>query len=229
MKQRRKPVRRTISQRSELINDFHVHGINPDTREIVLMSSAENQEDGLDWTSANTFIKNLLLLNMMNHTPILIHQCTPGGEWNYGMAIYDAIVASPSPITLVAYAHARSMSSIIPQAAKKRIITPNADFLIHFGGSGYEGDARSFVAEGKWSDKIDARMLDIYVARCARGPFFRRNRYTKAKVREYLKRRMNEVREWYMRPDEAIDKGFVDGILGTPGFKLNEIHPAYTG
>ncbi len=226
MKPRRKPVRRTISQRSELITDLHMFGINPDTREIVLMSSAENLEDGLDWTSANTFIKNLLLLNMMNHTPILIHQCTPGGEWEYGMAIFDAIVASPSPITLIAYAHARSMSSIIPQAARKRIITPNADFLIHFGSAGYEGDARSFVAEGKWMDKIDARMLDIYVSKCASGPFFKRNRYSREKIRTYLRNKMNEHREYYMTPTEAVDKGFMDGILGTPGFKMNELRNA---
>ena len=34
---KRKP-RRSISQRSELVYDLHEFGINPDTREIVLMS-----------------------------------------------------------------------------------------------------------------------------------------------------------------------------------------------
>ena len=219
VKQRRKPVRRTISQRSELINDFHTWGVNPDTREIVLMSSPDNIEDGIDWTCANTFIKNLLLLNMMNHTPILVHQCTCGGEWNYGIAIYDAILASPSPVALVAHAHARSMSSIIPQAAKRRVIMPNADFMVHFGMAGYEGDSRSFVAEGKQTDVMDGRMLDIYTAKCVRGNFFRRNKYTRDRVREYLRQRMNEIREWYMPAAEAVDKGFMDGVFGTPRFK----------
>ncbi len=224
MKHSRKPVRRTISQRSELINDLHEFGINPDTREIVLMSNPENPEDGIDWTCANTFIKNLLLLDAVNHQPVLIHQCTCGGEWNYGMAIYDAIAASRSPVTVLSYAHARSMSSIIPQAAKKRVITANADFLIHFGGAGYEGDSRSFVAEGRQIDRADDQMLSIYVGKCIKGPFFRRNRYSKDRVREYLRRRMNEVREWYMTPAEAVDKGFMDGVLGTPGFRtLDEI------
>jgi ATP-dependent protease ClpP protease subunit len=219
VKQRRTPVRRTISQRSELINDFHTWGVNPDTREIVLMSSPDNIEDGIDWTCANTFIKNLLLLNMMNHTPILVHQCTCGGEWNYGIAIYDAILASPSPVVLVAHAHARSMSSIIPQAAKRRVIMPNADFMVHFGMAGYEGDSRSFVAEGKQTDVMDGRMLDIYTAKCVRGNFFRRNKYTRDRVREYLRQRMNEIREWYMPAAEAVDKGFMDGVFGTPRFK----------
>ena len=223
MKQpRRKPVRRTISQRSELITDFHTYGINPDTREIVLMSNPENPEDGIDWTCANTFIKNLLLLNSMNHTPILVHQITCGGEWNYGIAIYDAIAASPSPVVLLAHAHARSMSSIIPQAAKKRVIMPNCDFMIHFGSAGYEGDSRSFVAEAKEIDLADARMLEIYTAKCVRGNFFRRNKYSKDRVREFLRAQMNKIREWYMPAPESVDKGFMDGIFGTTGFRTLE-------
>jgi len=217
----RKP-RRNISQRSELIYDLHCFGINPDSREIVLMSSAEGAEDGITWTAANTFIKNLLLLNALNHQSILVHQCTCGGEWAYGMAIYDAIAASRSPVTVLAYAHARSMSSIIPQAAKKRVIMPNADFLIHFGTAGYEGDSRSFVAEGRQLDKADGVMLAIYTTKCVKGPFFRRNKYSSARVKEFLRQRMNENREWYMTPDEAVDKGFMDGIFGTAGFKTLE-------
>jgi ATP-dependent protease ClpP protease subunit len=215
----RRPIRRTISQRSELIADFHAHGINPDTREIVLMSDPNNPEEGIDYCCANTFIKNLLLLNSLNHLPILVHQITCGGEWNYGMAIYDAIVASRAPTILVAYAHSRSMSSVIPQAAKRRVIMPNTDFLIHFGTQAYEGDARSFEAEGKWSERLNRRMVEIYAVKCSRGPFFRRKKMSREKVRQYLWNTMNEKREWYMTPDEAVDLGFMDGVFGRPPFR----------
>ena len=210
--------RRTISQRSDLLGDFHKYGVNLDSREIVLQSSPDNQDDGLDYISANIFIKNLLFLNNLNHFPIVIHQCTCGGCWNYGMAIYDAILSSPSPVILIAYAHARSMSSIIPQAAKKRIIHPNADFLIHFGGAGFEGDARSFIAEGQKADEIDRRMIDIYSGRCVKGPFFLK-KYSRERVRKYLREQMNIRREWYMSPAEAVHMGFMDGIYGTPGYR----------
>jgi ATP-dependent protease ClpP protease subunit len=205
-----------------MVNDFHNFHVNLDSREIILMSEPANTEEGIDWACANTFIKNLSLLNSMNHTNILVQQCVCGGEWAYGIAVYDAILTSPSPVTLLAHAHARSMSSIIPQAAKKRVIMPGAEFLIHFGTSGFEGDARSFVAEGKRSEQLDARMLDIYSTRCARGPFFKRNKYSRLKVKEYLRKRMNEEREWYMEPEEAVDKGFMDGIFGTKGFRTLE-------
>ena len=29
---------------------------------------------------------------------------------------------------------------------------------------------------------------------------------------------MNEMREWYMPPTEAVDKGFMDGIFGDTWF-----------
>jgi ATP-dependent protease ClpP protease subunit len=214
-----KRPRRSASQRSEIVNDFHNYGVSLDTREIVLQSESGNDEDGIDFKCANTFIKNLLLLNSFNHQLILVHQCTCGGEWNYGIAIYDAIASSLSPVVLVAYAHARSMSSIIPQAAKKRVIMPNADFLIHFGGGSYNGDARSFVAEGKKSDELDNRMLDIYAGKCARGPYFKRRKFSREKVKKYLRDQMNAKREWYMTPDEAVDMGFMDGVFGKPGFR----------
>ena len=214
-----KKYRRTISQRSDMLGDLHKYGVNLDSREIVLQSHPENAEDGLDYCSANTFIKNLLFLNNLNHFPIVIHQCTCGGEWNYGIAIYDAIVASQSPTILIAYAHARSMSSIIPQAAKKRVMMPNADFLVHFGFAGFEGDGRSFVAEGHKVEEIDRRMIDIYAGRCVKGAFFRERKWTRERVRTYLREQMNTKREWYMSPVEAIRMGFMDGIFGTPGFR----------
>jgi len=214
--------RRTVSQRSELTYDLHEFGLNLDTREIVLQSAPENADDGLDYVSANRFIKNLLLLNSLNHQSILVHQCTCGGEWNYGIAIFDAINASPSPVTLIAHAHARSMSSIIPQAARKRVLMPNADFLIHFGTQSYEGDSQSFVAEGDKAKELNRRMIDIYSLRCARGPFFRRRKWSREKVRQYLREQMNVRREWYMTPEEAVDMGFMDGIFGKPGYRTYE-------
>ena len=56
-----------------------------------------------------------------------------GGEWSDGMAIYDAISMSRSYITIIAYGQAESMSSIIFQAADRRLITPNTYFMSHYG------------------------------------------------------------------------------------------------
>lgn len=219
-------VRWTRSQRAEAIEELHAYSINCETRELWIQADAGLAEDGVTWASANTFIKNLRFLQSLGAAPILVHQCSCGGDWNYGIAIYDAIKASKAQVAILAHAHARSMSSIIPQAAKLRLIMPNADFLIHFGSLEVGGDAKSAIAEAKWCEQLNERMLDLYASRCARGPYFRRRKWSRERIKQhYLIPTMDEKREVYMDAYEAVDKGFMDAVVGTRGYEnLEAVH-----
>ena len=114
--------RRTISQRSELIYDIHNFSVNADTRELFLNPdyNVENDEAEVDHRMAVTLIKNITFLNSQNDNPIIVHMCSCGGSWEYGLAIYDAIKSSQSEVYIITYAHASSMSSIILQAGDYR-------------------------------------------------------------------------------------------------------------
>jgi ATP-dependent protease ClpP protease subunit len=224
------PKRRTISQRSEMIYDAQIFGITVDTRELFIgpggiESYRDNDTAMIDYLTANQFIRNLRILNSMGNDPILVHSITCGGDWNYGIAIYDAIKNSCddpnlSNIVVLSHAHARSMSSVIPQAATYRVLMPNADFLIHSGTLGLDGNATSVLAEADWAKRIEEIMLDIYVDRCYEGGFWLREGITERKqIKEYLRTEMARRQEWYMTPREAVDKGFVDAILGDEGFE----------
>jgi ATP-dependent protease ClpP protease subunit len=215
------PKRRGISQRSEMIYDVHNFGIILDTREIFLSSALDYHYDDamIDHKAANTFIRNLQILNYMGSDTILVHQITNGGDWNMGIAIYDAIKNSSSETVLLAHAHARSMSSIIPQAATWRIIMFNADFLIHWGTSVLDGNFTSVQAEAEWDKKISERMLDIYLERCKEGEYWTRNGMDEQTIREWLRDQMDKKQEVYMTPREAVDKGFFDAVLGDEGFE----------
>lgn len=220
------PRRRTISQRSEVIYDVHNFGVMLDTREIFLNSDLDYdyEEAMLDHRSANTFIRNLQILNSLNHTPILVHQITCGGDWNYGIAIYDAIKNSCqdpqlSNITVLAYAHARSMSSVIPQAATWRVMMPNADFLIHYGTLGVEGNYTSVVSEVDWAKKQLEVMLDIYVDRCKDGEFFKKNNMDERATRKWLKDKIDSKQEFYTTAQESVYMGFMDGVMGDEDFE----------
>ncbi|KKK96243.1 hypothetical protein LCGC14_2664680, partial [marine sediment metagenome] len=84
------PKRRNISQTSEMVYDIHSFGIMIDTREIFLGAYINsNGEFCIDHKSSNIFIKNIQLLNNLSNKQILVHMNTIGGDWNYGMAIYD--------------------------------------------------------------------------------------------------------------------------------------------
>jgi len=217
------PKRRNISQKSEMVYDIQKFGLSLDTREIYLQSDADYHYDEamIDFTCANTFIKNINMLNGMGTEPILIHMITDGGDWNYGMAIYDAIKSSPSEIILLAYAHARSMSSIIPQAADVRIIMPNADFLIHNGSMGFgECNYQSVVSEVEWAKKqATETMMNIYVERCLEGQFFKRDRMDAKQIRIWLEKEMAYKQEVYFTARQSVDMGFMDAVLGDEGYE----------
>lgn len=224
------PRKRNISQKSELIYDLHNFGILVDTREIFLCSDPNSMcEDALiDHWTANNFIRNLRILNHLGQGNILIHMITCGGYFEYGMAIFDAIKESceseaGSEITILAYAHARSMSSLIPQAATKRIIMSNSDFLIHDGTISSEGNWRSVVSEVDWSKKQRDIMLDIYTSRCKDGQYWKRERMDEKEIKKWLGEQMDARQEFYMTPREAVDKGFMDAVLGDENYETIEM------
>ena len=221
--QKRTP-RRSISQRSELLYDTMEYDVLIDTREIFLHSTPDNCETdfemGIDYRMANRFSKLISYFEHQNKRPILIHVCSIGGIWEYGMAIFDRIAMSPCIVTTLSYAHARSMSSILIQAADYRVLTPNCDVLVHLGDSELGNSPHEHsMAEAKWAERLSERMMQIYAKRCARGPFFKRKRYAKTGVIGFLKRQIRDKAEWYMDGREAIEYGFADAILGDPEFE----------
>jgi len=195
---------------------LHLHGLSVETREIYLHGwldiAEETEEPGLDYRSATKFIKNLHFLQNQSNDDIVIHQHTIGGEWNEGVAIYDAIKASPCHITMIAHAHARSMSSITIQAADERLMMPNADFMVHYGDLALEGGETGVLSEADWSKHLDQKMLNIYALSCVgTGEFFRGKKIDY--VSKYIDRQMKDKTHWYMTSSEAVNYGFVDGVV----------------
>jgi ATP-dependent protease ClpP protease subunit len=221
------PVRRNITQRSEMVYDAHHFGIVLDTREIFLCSPDDPYEESyIDHRTAGNFIRNLHILNNMGHNPILVHMMTVGGIYECGMAIYDAIKNSCddpklSNITVLAYSYARSMSSIIPQAATWRVMMPSAYFLIHYGTySSEEKNWQSVISDIKWSEKETENMIDIYVNRCQNGDFWKREGLLEPKaIKRWIKRNIATRQELYLSAKEAVDKGFMDAVLGDDEFE----------
>jgi len=136
----------------EVIESLHDYSLDPKNREIYLVGEQEakipddDQEPGVEFLMANRFIKNLRFLSLANENPILVHSKTCGGYWEEGMAIYDAIKACPCYVTILNYTHARSMSSIIFQAADNRVMMPNSYFLFHLGSTEFGGTERAFFS-----------------------------------------------------------------------------------
>lgn len=215
------------SRIEQILTDVHYHNINVFTREVFLhgyYGSGDNEEPGVEYRMATTFEKNLRILDQEGQANILVHMHTFGGDWNDGMGMYNAIEFARSPVTILVYAHARSMSSIILQAASKRVLMPDADFMIHFGMEGNEDNYLAYMSAADTSKKAAERMLRIYAKRCINGEYFQ-SRYkslTEEKVMAFLGRKIQERGDWWLDAEKACYYGFADCVLGWPGYETPE-------
>lgn len=199
-----------------MVDAIHNYGIDPKNRELYLHGYVVNTEEdpGIEYKMAATFYKNIRMLDTISNDPIIIHMHSLGGNWNDGMVIYDAIKLCKSHVTIIAYGQAESMSSIIFQAADKRVMMPNAYFMCHFGSSGYFGNYLDVQKAGVFHKKITEKMLDIYTESCINGKYFKEH-YTEPeyeKVKNYLKRKLKDG-DWYLDANESVYYGFADMVL----------------
>jgi len=201
------------------IHQVHEYGIDLKIGHIYLMgeesyifSGSEGEEPGVEFSMANKFIKNMNILMRKNGIDrILIHMKTSGGDWQEGMAIYDMIRACPLPVVILNYTHARSMSSLILQAADKRVMMPHSYFMFHEGEGSLAGTEKQIRSAMEWSKGIDKQMMDVYVGSMKeRGSMSRKS---EGAIRTWLRSQMDKKEDVFLTPSEAIDLGFADEIF----------------
>ena len=173
------------------------------------------EEPGVEYAMASRFIKNLNILMRKSNNPILIHMKTNGGDWQEGIAIYDAIKACPNRVTILNYTHARSMSSIIFQAADKRVMMPNSVFMFHEGNTEFSGTIKQFRSmfdEDKYAREV---MLNIYIESLKEVGSM--SSKTKPQIRRWLIDQMDKKEDVFLTAQQAVGYGFADEIFGEDG------------
>ena len=206
----------------ELLGQVHNYDVNLATREIYLHShynaSGPDEESGVEFRMATTFIKNLHVLDLADTAPILIHLQSPGGDWGHGMAIFDAIRAAESPVIILAHGEVSSMSGIIFQAAVQRIMMPSCEMMIHRGFLTLDGVSSTVQANASWNKRTDNKMLQIYASRGIMGKYFAQGNTTPQQVLRFIDRKIQKLGDWNLDAEQAVYYGFADGIYGEPGF-----------
>jgi len=201
-------------QESDLYN-IHMYNIDPKNREIYLHSSNDyDEEAGVEYKAAINFSKNIRYLNLISCEPILIHMHLPGGVWEDGMAIYDIIKKSKSKIIILAYAKVESASSIIFQAAHKRILMPNVHMLIHYGSLSIDNEHKAAMSSLQWSEKESSKMIEIFTEKCVDSPIAQEKNWKKFIVKKHIISQLANKSDWILDAEEAISYGFADGVLG---------------
>jgi len=204
----------------------HDYGILPATREIFLHASLYDdvEEEGVDFKSAVRFQKNLRLLTSVSNDPIIIHMNIPGGSWEDGLSIYDSIKQCSCYITILAYAKVQSASSIIIEAADKRILMPNTTFLIHYGSISLDSETTVAVSTIEWNERETAKMLNIFVEHCKNSPICKEKKWKNSTtaIRKHIESQIKNKGDWILTAEEAIYYGFADAIFGSDKYPTIE-------
>jgi len=205
-----------IDTNNNSLNDIHSYNIDIENREIYLHSYfSDDNESGVDYRSAIVFQKNIRYLNLLSLEPILVHMHMPGGDWQDCLGIYDTIKSSKSKIIIVANAKVESSSTVLLQAAHLRILTPNTNFLIHYGSISVDNEHKAALSMVQWSEKESEKMIDIFTEKCMNSKICKEKNWKRLMVRKHIVTQLGTKRDWILTAEEAVDYGFADGILGS--------------
>jgi ATP-dependent Clp endopeptidase proteolytic subunit ClpP len=190
----------------DFIDQFHDYGLYIPKRTIYVgsESAGDGEESGTDTMMAERLIKNINILEAMSDDPITILMNNLGGEVYHGLAIYDAIRACKSNVTIVVIGQASSMGSIILQAADERIMSENSVQMIHYGTLGVEGHAKTTYKHAEENKRIDKWMEKMYLQKIQE----KQPLYTIARLQRLLDH------DTFLTAQQSVELGLADKILG---------------
>jgi len=195
----------------QLVHEF---GIDVPNRELYLVGEPTlltDEDPGVEYMMASRIIRNLRMLVLRGDGPILIHMKSCGGYETEGFAIYDTILSCPCHVTILSYTHARSMSSIILQAADHRVLMPSSYFMFHRGTLEVDGGVTAVQSYIQFSKLWERQMLDIYTAKMKqKGKYIK---WSEKRIRELIDEEMNKKVDVYLTAQEAVDWGLADCVF----------------
>lgn len=191
------------------LENAHEHGIYVPSRTIFMESSQDEEggEDGVNYAMAMKFVKNLHILEKLSQDPITIIMNTTGGDVWQGMAIYDAIRAAKSHVTIKVVGNACSMGSIILQAADDRVLMPHAHVMFHLGtpeptGNNIHELINAAQYELEFGNRLDKLLFDRIKEKYDRD------------LKAFTKQRFQDMnfKGKYLHAEEAVEMGLADRI-----------------
>lgn len=125
----------------------------------ILLSGEINKE------SAESVIKQMLILEGESDEPIKIFINSPGGDVDAGYAIFDMARFITAPVTMIGMGLVASAAALVLLAVPKeqRIALPNSTYLIHQPMSGMKGVATDIEIHAQHLEKLREK-LDKLIA-----------------------------------------------------------------
>ena len=131
--------------------------------------------------------------------PIRIIIDCGGGSLSVSETLSNIIKMSKTPVYSVALGFVASGASVVHLSCHKRFALPNTVFVLHKGScSGVSGTYDEIVSFARDYEKQIEMLMEFYIEN---------TKYTEEEIEE------NIQTDWYIRMDEAIEKGLVDEVI----------------
>ncbi len=222
MKEKQTDLEEIIDKR----NLFLDKGLDIENK-IVFFSNPDNSEDiAITDASVQDLIKKLMLLDKDRHDKeITIYFTSNGGDTDAGFSLYDYIKQCKSPTKIIIMGKCFSMSSIILQAANKRIMQKNSTLMIHDGSLAVDSEAKNTEKRAEYNKYQRFLCYEILLEKMKN---VKRNNKLPEKIKQIMeKSRMlfsgkgytiNEIEmltgtDLYLTAEEALRLHLIDEII----------------
>ncbi len=156
----------------------------------------------IDGEISNLVVAQLLHLEAADpERDIALYVNSPGGEVYAGLAIYDTMQSIACDVQTICCGVAMSMAALILTAGApgKRQTLPNGRMLIHQPTGGYQGQSSDIEIHARETLALRAQLDELYARHTGRTP---------RQIHD------DSDRDRYMTPEEAVEYGLVDSIIG---------------
>lgn len=138
---------------------------DPQIQEKLLKTRSILLSGEIDKESAESVIKQMLILEGESDEPIKIFINSPGGDVDAGYAIFDMARFITAPVTMIGMGLVASAAALVLLAVPKeqRIALPNSTYLIHQPMSGMRGVATDIEIHAQHLEKLREK-LDKLIA-----------------------------------------------------------------
>lgn len=160
----------------------------------------------VNWENCAFLVEYIKYLNTAEEdltTPITLHIMSPGGELPTMFTLYDTIKQSRIPVVTINEGACHSAAFIIFLAGTHRLMNSHATFIAHEGSGAMGGSYRENKAAMEQYEKDVAEMRHIIANETGIDE-------------EIITKKFEESQDWYIRYDEAVEKG----IIRRPPFEL---------
>ena len=131
--------------------------------------------------------------------PIRIIIDCGGGSLSVSETLSNIIKMSKTPIYSIALGFVASGASVVHLSCHKKYALPNTVFVLHKGGcNGVSGTYDEIVSFARDYEKQMEMLMEFYIEN---------TKYTEQEIEE------NIQTDWYIRIDEAQEKGLVDELI----------------